>query len=221
MVYYPRRYNRYRRNRRRNYRRATYKPRVSRGIVRVTDDWQMSQHKDTVSKFHNRYDAYLTGGGVTFTTSWDIWNCASIPNVVQYKALYDQYKVVGAKLTLIPFFKDNTSVGHSALAMCLDRDTCYDGSGGHPFLTYDAIRQYSVNKLGTTQQAMTLTYKPKGITDPQKTWKDCATIDEPNVDPEHPDWAASFNLATKTLIDNGVVYYLAVIERVLLFRGVR
>lgn len=177
------------------------------------------QYHSPVVKVHTidqtRIITNTTGGyplDMPFTV--DIWDLQNLPQFSTWNSVYEQYKVIGAKVTLIPFHKYNYGVIHAEYAGFLDRHQTYS-FGSEP--GYTQCLASSGKKLGHTSDFITLTYKPRGKLDPQREWRDLTDAGTSSVQP----YEASFNFRAGDNVSDNNSYYTAVIERCILFRGIK
>lgn len=204
-----------RRKRTRAYNRGNNK------IMRVVDTQQMTkQYNPQVFKVNTieqtRLITDVDPGGfpLDLPYSFDIWYLANLPQYSSWNAIYNQYRIIGAKITLIPFHKYNYNVIHSEIAGMMDREHWYSFGTEK---TFSQILECSNKVLAHTNDLITLTYKPRGKNDPQKEFRSLIDAGTSSSDP----FQASFNFRTNTNLTDDNIYYTVVLERCILFRGIK
>lgn len=114
---------------------------------------------------------YYAGSWVwnTVTTAdfwrYVVWNIGMLPNIAEYAALFDQYKINALKYTFIPRY-DTTTQGQVQATMhyVVDPASTVIPQGLYGVSTLNTLMENSGVKTRLLSQPVTIYYKPKVLT---------------------------------------------------------
>lgn len=225
--------------RRRSYRKRYYRRkstpakfrRWSRRPRKINKYKQSVQYFTRYCKLDNLSYTNTTGIPVNLSTLTDniYWKLSQLTNATDFVTLYDQYKILGIKISFIPHA--NVTFGNGQISAFSNRLlTCYDPNDTG-LVSSNTIRQYSSCKVTPINVIHTRFFKPKPLAEYANTTAGGTVLAVPtsnpwfdvqsNRDVQYHGMKVAIDLSTPYTIANGdsVTFFAVECKFYLAMRG--